>query len=389
MANRRAGVDHEAPAGGAPGRIAARLLEFFDARRRDLPWRRSADPYRVWVSEVMLQQTRVATVLPCYERWLRRFPTLQALARASLDDVLVEWQGLGYYSRARNLHATARVVRERFAGRWPDTADGLRALPGIGEYTAGAVASIAFGRPEPAIDGNARRVLARLFDLEHPRARQLRSLALALIPADRPGDFNQALMELGAAVCTPRQPRCGRCPLRGDCLARAHGTERLRPARRARDPVPSCDVGVAVVVAPGDRMLLVRRPGHGLLGGLWAFPGAEPRRGESLRAAAARAARAAGAGVRARDGEAIGTVPHAFSHRIETYHVHRFDRSGANAASGPAMQESGARAARGRARAAPRGERDPAADTVWADPAALDGLALPAAQRRIARQVMP
>ena len=343
--------------------IASALLGFFDERRRELPWRRDADPYRVWVSEVMLQQTRVDTVLPYYERWLRRFPTLDTLAAAPLDAVLVEWQGLGYYSRARNLHAAARTVRERHGGRVPDSVEGLLALPGVGEYTAGAIASIAFGRAAPAIDGNARRVFARLFDLARPSDRELRLRAAPLVPGDRPGDFNQAVMELGATVCTPRSPRCGPCPLHDHCLAHARGTVRIRPAARERHPVPEYDVGVAAIVAPGHCLLLVRRPGRGLLAGLWTFPAVEVGPRESDRAAAARAARSSGVRVSARTAEPLGSIRHAFSHRRETYHVHRFE-----VARGPVP-----------------GEPDRA---VWADPAALAGLALPAGQRRIARLVL-
>jgi A/G-specific adenine glycosylase len=312
----------------------------------------------------MLQQTRVETVLPYYERWLRRFPSLADLAAAPLDDVLREWQGLGYYSRARNLHAAARTVRERHAGRLPDSVEALRALPGVGEYTAGALASIAFGRAEPAIDGNARRVLARLFDLERPTPAVLREQARRVVPITRPGDFNQAVMELGATICTPRKPRCGRCPVRDVCLARSRGTVALRPAPRERPSVPRFDIGTAAIVAPGERLLFVRRRGTGLLAGLWCLPGAEIRSRESGRAAAARAARARGFRTRAREARFLGEVAHAFSHRHETYHVHRFDLADAP---GPPPDE----------------------DTVWAGAHELDGLALPAGQKRIVRLVLP
>lgn len=346
------------------GDIARRLLDFFDERRRDLPWRRDAEPYRVWISEVMLQQTRVETVLPYYERWLRRFPSLADLAAAPLDDVLREWQGLGYYSRARNLHAAARTVRERHGGRLPDSVEALRALPGVGEYTAGAVASIAFGRAEPAIDGNARRVLSRLFDLARPTAARLRERARMIVPADRPGDFNQALMELGATVCVPRKPRCGRCPVEQDCMARMRGTVALRPPPRERPPVPHFEIGTAALVAPGERLLIMRRPGAGLLAGLWCLPGAERRSRESVRAAAARAARTLGFETRARNATFLGAIAHAFSHRHETYHVHRFDLADAPDATS-------------------------ATETVWADARRLDALALPAGQKRIVRLVFP
>jgi A/G-specific adenine glycosylase len=349
---------------GRTDAITRRLLAFFDERRRDLPWRRAAEPYRVWISEVMLQQTRVETVLPYYERWLCRFPDLARLAAAPLDDVLHEWQGLGYYSRARNLHAAARAVCERHGGRLPDSVEALRALPGIGEYTAGAVASIAFGRAEPAIDGNARRVLSRLFDLARPTAATLRKHARTLVPRDRPGDFNQAVMELGATLCAPRNPRCKRCPVRDACLARIRGTVARRPPPRARTAVPRFDIGTAAIVAPGARLLLVRRPGSGLLAGLWSLPGAGTGTRESVRAAAARAGRLAGVRTRAREARFLGAVEHAFSHRHETYHVHRFD-------------------------AHPDSEPGPDRDRIWADARTRDALALPAGQRRILRLVFP
>ncbi|MBA3584678.1 MAG: A/G-specific adenine glycosylase, partial [Gemmatimonadetes bacterium] len=245
------------------------LLAWYDRQQRDLPWRRERDPYRVWVSEVMLQQTRVETVLPYYERWMKRFPALDDLADADPEDVLRAWSGLGYYARARNLHRAAMTVRERHGAVLPNDAARLRELPGVGAYTAGAVASIAFGRPEPAVDGNARRVLCRLFDLASPSAAELFRRAAALVDPDRPGDFNQALMELGATVCRPRAPRCARCPLARGCRARARGTAEYRPRARSGGPVPAFRVGTAVVVSSRGRFLLGRRPPRGLLGGLW------------------------------------------------------------------------------------------------------------------------
>ena len=192
--------------------LRERLLAFYDERKRDLPWRRTRDPYRIWVSEVMLQQTRVDTVIPYYRRWLERFPTVLALADADEEAVLGSWKGLGYYSRARNLHRAAQVVRDGHDGQVPSDPKDLRALPGVGEYTAGAVASIAFDLPEPVVDGNVRRVLARLHDLADPTPAQLRALTTELLDRARPGDFNQGLLELGATVCTPRAPKCGSCP---------------------------------------------------------------------------------------------------------------------------------------------------------------------------------
>jgi A/G-specific adenine glycosylase len=255
------------------------LLAAYDTGKRDLPWRGESDPYRVWVSEVMLQQTRVETVIPYYEEWLNRFPDLDSLAEAEEEDVLRVWQGLGYYSRARRLHEGARVVRERYAGALPRNSEELRGLPGIGEYTAGALASIAFGEAVPAVDGNVKRVLSRLHDLPSPTPSGLRQLAADLVDPDRPGDFNQALMELGAVVCTPRSPDCDNCPISSQCLALARDTVGERPAPKAKRPVPEVDVAVLVAAARDERdgihFLLQKRPRTGLLAGMWEFPGVE------------------------------------------------------------------------------------------------------------------
>lgn len=303
------------------GELRAALLAWYDAHARDLPWRRGATPYGTLVSEVMLQQTRVETVVPYYERWLARFPDVGALARAHEDDVLRAWEGLGYYSRARNLHRTARVVRERYSGELPDDYASLRELPGIGDYTAGAVASIAFGRREPAVDGNAKRVLARVFDLEMPSAVDLRKRAAALIDPDRPGDFNQALMELGATVCTARSPACKNCPVGQHCLARARGTSRLRPAPRGRATVPAFDLLTVVVMASDHTLLLRRRPQRGLLAGLWEFPStpllATPDPEEQARRLVRQLT---SLDPLALAPAALAPVAHVFSHRRERYH---------------------------------------------------------------------
>ncbi|MCI0436428.1 MAG: A/G-specific adenine glycosylase [Gemmatimonadetes bacterium] len=303
-------------------RVRRALLDFWDRQRRALPWRQDRDAYRVWVSEIMLQQTRVETVIPYYNRWMARFPTLATVAAAPTEDVLLAWQGLGYYSRARNLHRAARQVMERFAGRLPDDAAALRRLPGIGQYTAGAIASIAFGQAEPAVDGNARRVLCRLLDRARPSSRQLHAAAAALVSGTRPGDLNQAIMELGATICTPRAPACEVCPVRGFCRAAHKGTQLVRPAPSRKRHVPHFDVGSAVIIA-GARLLLVRRPDRGLLAGLWQFPASIPGSGESPRQAAIRAARDAGARFDARTARRLGTIPGVFTHRRETCHAFR------------------------------------------------------------------
>ena len=260
-----------------PRRLRGRLLRWYAKNRRDLPWRDTADPYAVWVSEVMLQQTRVAAMLPHYRRFLARFPDPARLARASEDEVLAAWSGLGYYRRARSLQAGARIVLERHGGRIPSEPDELLALPGIGRYTAGAIASIAFGRREPVLDGNVRRVLARSFAIDGKRLgqsveeRRLWALATALVDGPHPGELNQALMELGALVCTPRRPDCPACPLRTECLALARGRPEAYPAPRPSPRTESVRVAVGWITR-GDAVLL-ERPQHGdPLRGAWDLP---------------------------------------------------------------------------------------------------------------------
>ena len=299
------------------------LLEWFRRHRRDLPWRAAAgqrrDPYRVWLSEVMLQQTRVDTVLRYYPRWLERFPTLQALADAPLDDVLKAWEGLGYYSRARNFHRAVREVAMRHGGEVPSDPQEFATLPGVGRYTAGAVMSIAFGHPEPIVDGNVRRVFARWVDEPDPSQARLWRMAALLAPGSTPGELNEALMELGATVCTPRKPRCDECPAWELCWARAAGTQEERPAPRKAKPLPHEDTATAVVAHEG-RILLVRRPVDARLGGMWAFPAEVRHRGEAVGAAAERAVRE-GLGVAVHAGDEVGSVKHVFTHVRATYHA--------------------------------------------------------------------
>ena len=276
-----------------PEARAADLLAWYDRHRRALPWRASAgerpDPYRVWASEIMLQQTTVTAVKPYYERFMTRFPTVKALAEAPSEDVMQAWAGLGYYSRARNLHACAKAVMEGHRGRFPDTEEGLRALPGIGAYTAGAVAAIAFDRPAAAVDGNVERVMSRLFAIEDelPGARPLiREKVLALLPHGRPGDFAQALMDLGATICTPRNPACGLCPWREPCRARIAGTQESFP-RKAKKKAGVTRYGAAFVLTRQDGAILLRtRPAKGLLGGMAEVPTSEWRADYELDGAA-------------------------------------------------------------------------------------------------------
>lgn len=308
------------------GAIREALLGWYGAARRDLPWRRTRDPYAIWISETMLQQTRVETVIPYYERFLESFPTLQALATAEPDRVMGLWAGLGYYSRARNLQAAARLVVEELGGALPSDEEGLRRLPGVGRYTAGAVASIAFDRPAPVVDGNVTRVLSRLFgireDVSRPAvAERIWEEAQQLARGPAPGDLNQALMELGATLCTPRAPRCGECPLRRRCRARRDGDAEALPVKQARAR-PRRVEGAAVLLARRDRWLAVRRPPGGLLGGLWGLPGGELRRGESPEAGLLRVLHES-LGLAARDTVSLGTVRHLFTHRSLRLHVFR------------------------------------------------------------------
>jgi A/G-specific adenine glycosylase len=258
-------------------RLKTKLLDWFDANKRPMPWRANPTPYRVWISEVMLQQTQVAAAIPYFERFARRFPDERALAGAKEPEVLRLWAGLGYYSRARNLLAAAKEIRSKHAGRLPSDHRALLKLPGFGPYTAAAVASIAFGLPEPLVDGNAARVLARLFAVEgevkpSKNQRLLWGLAGAILPKERPGDWNQALMELGAVVCVPESPRCGVCPFREACLARLRGAQSRipRPGKKER-PVR---VRIkALLIEDGGRVLLWRRSkDERLLPGHWGLP---------------------------------------------------------------------------------------------------------------------
>lgn len=258
---------------------ATELLIWYDRHRRALPWRalpgERADPYRVWLSEIMLQQTTVQAVKPYFAAFLARFPTVAALAVAPSEAVMSAWAGLGYYSRARNLHACAKAVMVEHGGRFPDSEAGLRILPGIGPYTAAAVAAIAFGRRAAAVDGNVERVMSRLFELDAPMPAGRPAVAaktLALVPNDRPGDFAQALMDLGATICTPRKPACALCPWQSPCLARKAGTQETYPHKLAKKEV-ILRRGTAFVVLRDDNALLLRtRPPKGLLGGMAEVP---------------------------------------------------------------------------------------------------------------------
>lgn len=312
--------------------IGRRLLAWWDDGHAQYPWRQTDDPYAIWVAEVMLQQTQIATVLPYYERWLARYPDVESLARAPLADVLKSWEGLGYYSRARNMHAAARIIVEEHDGRLPQSVEALVKLPGIGRYTAGAISSIAFDRPAPVVDGNVIRVLSRLDDLPDDvtataTVRALWQRAAELLPEERPGAYNQALMELGQTVCQPATPDCHLCPLADLCLARARGTQLERPVRPPRKRAPHYDVTAGVIWAADGRFLIAQRPLDGLLGGLWEFPGGKQEPGESLEETLAREIQEELA-MAIEVGRPLTTIKHAYTHFRITLHAFHARHSG-------------------------------------------------------------
>lgn len=304
--------------------IRSRLLTWYHHNRRNLPWRGETDPYRIWVSEVMLQQTQVTTVIPYYQRFLERFPTLADLAATPLSEVLKAWEGLGYYARARNLHRAAVEIVTKYGGQFPRTYAELRHLPGFGDYTAGAVASIAFSEVVPAMDGNVKRVLARLLALQEEvtrgsAARQLQDFAAALVDPQAPGDWTQALMELGALVCLPHNPKCLLCPVNELCRARQQGLERVIPVKPVKKALPHFDVTAAVIRQDG-RVLIAQRPPEGMLGGLWEFPGGKQEPGESLPECLQREIREE-LGVEIAVETPLVTVKHGYTHFKITLHA--------------------------------------------------------------------
>lgn len=346
--------------------IQQALLGWYGRHGRDLPWRSSRDPYAIWVSEILLQQTRVSAGLPYYHRFLKRFPTVGALAEARLDDVLKCWEGLGYYSRARNLHQAAKLVVREHGGKLPSSADGLRQLPGIGPYTAGAIASIAFDRDEPVVDGNVIRILCRLFgidaDVTAARTKQrLWDLARRLLPTGRSGDFNQALMDLGATICRPAGPDCDACPLAKLCRARRDGTQARLPRKKKTKTLPHYDMAVGVIWKAG-KVLIDRRPEQGLLGGLWEFPGGKVQAGESHPAAVVREVKEE-LGIDVQVLAGLESVEHAYSHFRVSLHFFT------------------CRYVAGRCR--PR----QVAACKWVSPSQLEQYAFPSANREILRKL--
>jgi len=270
-----------------PSPFSQKLLTWYAEHQRKFPWRQHPAPYPVWVSEIMAQQTRLETMLPYFQRWMQRFPSISALAEASQQDVLNLWEGLGYYSRARNLHQAAKIVVESYSGELPNTRPELETLPGIGRYTAGAIASIAFGQDEAVVDGNVKRVYARLFQVTEPvntpaGEKEIWSLAETHLPRGQAGDYNQALMDLGATICLPRQPLCSVCPLAEDCLARRNDQTDQLPVKKQKSQSPHHTVTAAILHGEDRQVLIAQRPADALLGSLWEFPGGKQEPGEDL-----------------------------------------------------------------------------------------------------------
>jgi A/G-specific adenine glycosylase len=293
------------------------LLEWFASHGRDLPWRQDRDPYKVWVSEIMLQQTKVEAVKPYYDSWMDRFPTIQSLAQASQDDVLRQWQGLGYYSRAKNLHAAVCEVQTAYGGKVPSDRAAMLSLKGVGDYTAGAILSLAYGKPEAAVDGNVLRVFARIYNitdniLTSAVKKTVTALVLQQMPMDQPGRFNEALMDFGAMVCIPKHPRCHECPLTSWCQAKLHGVENDLPVRIVKKHTPTDEITVAVV-EHRHAWLIHRRPEKGLLSSMWEFPNALGK-GEEGRLRVQNLLAEEGLTVRLEE-EPIGEIKHVFSHR--------------------------------------------------------------------------
>ena len=301
------------------------LIDWFDRSFRELPWRDTRNPYHIWISEIMLQQTQVTTVVPYYQRFISVFPTVYDLVKADLSQVLKQWEGLGYYARARNLHKAAKQIVEQFNGTLPDTEQVLRTLTGIGPYSSAAILSIAFDKQLAVVDGNVSRVLCRLFRIDQdPKSatgkKTLQNLATQLLATDRPGDYNQAIMELGALVCRPKSPRCNECPVQAYCSAyQMNETEKFPVKSPARER-PHHHIAAGIIYR-GDEILIAKRPESGLLGGLWEFPGGKVEPGETREQTVAREIREE-LGINVRVLDHIASIDHAYTHFSITLHVY-------------------------------------------------------------------
>jgi A/G-specific adenine glycosylase len=301
--------------------LSTKLLDWYSVHRRDLPWRRLSDPYSAWVAEIMLQQTRVDTVIPYYLKWLNLFPSIPALAAATQQDVLNAWEGLGYYSRARNMHAAARIMVEKHNGQIPSNRSDLEKLPGIGKFSAADLLSIAYGQDLAAVDGNVRRVIARLFNIDLVSGspefeKRIQTIVDENLPPGQAGDYNQAWMDLGAMICLPDNPVCPNCPLRSDCQAFALGCQSLRPVQKTKPAVPTYIVTAGIISRNWEgrqQVFIARRPESGLLGGMWEYPGGKQEAGESLPECLQRELQEE-IGIQALVGQELGVFRHAYTH---------------------------------------------------------------------------
>jgi len=301
------------------------LLSWYQENKRDMPWRNTSDPYRIWISEIMLQQTRVDTVIPYYDRFIQAFPTVHELAEAEQQQVLKLWEGLGYYSRARNLHTAAKEVTHQLDGRFPNTYDHLIKLKGIGPYTAAAISSIAFRKKKAVVDGNVLRVMSRFYGIKDdirraPVKNEIQNLVDAIIPDEHPGDFNQAVMELGATVCTPKNPGCDRCPLSTDCYAYNSVETETIPYKSSFKKIPHHQIGMGIISDANGNLLIALRPDDVMLGGLWEFPGGKQKADESIKETVARELKEE-LDVEVAVNEKFMELKHAYSHFKITLHA--------------------------------------------------------------------
>lgn len=299
-------------------RLRRRLLAWYKRHQRSLPWRETTDPYRIWISEIMLQQTRVDTVIPYYRRFLKIFPDVRRLAASPRQDVLKAWENLGYYSRAANIHRASIMIVDHWDGRIPETMAAIRTIPGIGAYTAGAILSIAYGKPLPAVDGNVRRILSRVFAIRKPiddprEQKKIFDLAAALVPSRNPGDFNQALMDLGATICRAKAPACRDCPLESVCSARINHLQNVLPVTRKAPAIPHRFSTAAVIRNREGGLLVVQRPPAGLLASLWKLPGGFREAGQSAECSLKDSIENE-LGIAIRVGRKLAGVKHAYTH---------------------------------------------------------------------------